>query len=85
MACATAKELEERTTRDRARKFQVCNACRKTHLTNRIVPDTATRMDLLARVHNFDEDDQQLVDLTQRGTSQAINRRQGTAAQNRKK
>lgn len=67
LACAQPKELEERTTRDRERKFQVCNACRKTHLTNRIVPDTARAMEQLARLYNIGEDSELLLRLVHCG------------------
>eukprot|EP00045_Choanoeca_perplexa_P009110 m.85980 g.85980 ORF g.85980 m.85980 type:complete len:487 (+) comp14755_c0_seq2:66-1526(+) len=36
LTCNVVKELEERSARDKSYKFQLCNACRKTHLTPRI-------------------------------------------------
>eukprot|EP00730_Choanoeca_flexa_P012469 TRINITY_DN4304_c0_g1_i1.p1 TRINITY_DN4304_c0_g1~~TRINITY_DN4304_c0_g1_i1.p1 ORF type:complete len:505 (+),score=145.78 TRINITY_DN4304_c0_g1_i1:172-1686(+) len=36
LTCNVVKELEERSSRDKSYKFQLCNACRKTHLTPRI-------------------------------------------------
>lgn len=67
LACAQPKELEERTTRDRERKFQVCNACRKTHLTNRIVPDTQRTMEDLGVMYNLGEDTLELLKLVHHG------------------
>eukprot|EP00045_Choanoeca_perplexa_P014553 m.172151 g.172151 ORF g.172151 m.172151 type:complete len:486 (+) comp16714_c0_seq15:2170-3627(+) len=36
LTCNATKELEERASRNRRLRFQLCNACRKTHLTPRI-------------------------------------------------